>query len=112
MGKSIFIAIAMGMIWGSSFPISQIGILQIGAFPFRFATILVSALVITVFAFPYLKKHINKIDRSDYLKLFLLCIPNIFIVPIINNIPFVLTTVASWTFIIYMIPFFQILFFR
>ncbi|SQD77258.1 DMT family transporter [Moritella yayanosii] len=104
MGKSMLIAIAMGIIWGSSFPISQMGILQIGAFPFRLSTIFVSTLVITAFALPYLKKHINKIDRSDYLKLFILCIPNIFIVPLINNIALGLTTVSSATFIIYMMP--------
>ncbi|MBP3140835.1 DMT family transporter [Aliivibrio fischeri] len=104
MIKTISIAIIMGIIWGSSFPISQIGVLHIGAFPFRFATIFVSTLTMFIFSFSYLKSSLFNLTKQDYFKLFLLCVPNIFLVPLINNISLGLTSVSSATFLIYMMP--------
>lgn len=104
MSKSMVFTLCLALIWGSSFPISQMGIEQLGAIPFRLLTILISTIILFAFICKNLKKTLFNISNVEYLKIGFLAIPNIFIVPLINNITLTYLPISTATFLIYIMP--------
>ncbi|WP_234497923.1 DMT family transporter [Vibrio maritimus] len=104
MSKLSVYTLCLAMIWGSSFPISQLGVEQIGAMPFRVLTILFSTIILIIFTYNKLKASLANVSCMDIVKLSLLAIPNIFIVPMINNISLAYMSVSTATLLIYLMP--------
>lgn len=94
----------MALIWGSNFPISQIGIINIGSTLFRSLALAISSLTLLLFFLKQIRDHIFNLSFDDYKKLIILAIPNIYIVPLLNNISLEYTSISSATFLIYTMP--------
>lgn len=104
MSKSVFLVLCLALIWGSNFAISKVGIEQIGALPFRVFTILISTAVLVAFSYQQLKTYFKTASRNDIKRIGLLSLPNIFLVPMINNISLTYLSITTATILIYMMP--------
>lgn len=102
--KSLLLIAGMALIWGAGLPVSKIGVQTIGAWPFRLACAFISVL----FLYAIFWKSINRIglslDPVLYFKLFIIAVPNVFLVPVLNNIALERLSIADSTSLIYTMP--------
>lgn len=104
MFKAIWLGLGLAFIWGSNFPLSQIGIEQIGSVPYRLATIIISTVILISLSFNELNTYLKKLSLNDCIFIALLAIPNIFLVPLINNISLAYLSITKATILVYMMP--------
>lgn len=102
--KSLLLVALMALIWGAGLPVSKMGVQALGAWPFRLACAVVSvAFLYAVFWRPI--NHAGMaLTPAIYLKLFIIAIPNVFLVPVLNNIALERLSVTDATFLIYTMP--------
>jgi drug/metabolite transporter (DMT)-like permease len=102
--KSLLLIAVMTLIWGAGLPVSKIGVQTLGAWPFRLACAFISVL----FLYAVFWKPVNDIsitlDAMLYLKLFIVAVPNVFLVPILNNIALERLSIFDSTSLIYTMP--------
>lgn len=102
--KSLFLVAAMAIIWGAGLPVSKIGVQALGAWPFRLACAFISVFFLfAIFWKPVYRVGLT-LDTVIYLKLFVIAVPNVFLVPVLNNIALERLSVSDATFLIYTMP--------
>lgn len=102
--KSLLLIAVMALIWGAGLPVSKIGVQALGAWPFRLACAFISVL----FLYAIFWKPVNDLsitlDAMLYLKLFIIAVPNVFLVPVLNNIALERLSISDSTSLIYTMP--------
>lgn len=100
--KSVFFTtFLIAIFWGTGFPVSKIAIEQLGVWPFRFYSAMLSVIVLLIFV---LATNQNKPSIRDLLACIPLGILNMFLVPILNNIALSYTDSAKASVLIYTMP--------
>lgn len=102
--KSLYLTLLMALIWGSSFPVSKIAIDVIGPYAFRMAGSLVSCVITFLIFNKNIRESLTTINLDELLKIFMIAVPNIFLVPTLNSIALHFTSVTNATILIYTMP--------
>lgn len=110
MLKNILIIIIMATIWGTSFPISKLAISEVGPYAFRLSCSIMAIIFIFLFFSKEILSERKNITYQNTWKLFLISVPNIFAVPVLNNIALKYTSVSYASILIYTMPCFTSLF--
>ncbi|EHR8377466.1 EamA family transporter [Escherichia coli] len=110
MLKNILIIIIMATIWGTSFPISKPAISEVGPYAFRLSCSIIAIIFIFLFFSKDILSEIKNITYQNTWRLFLISVPNIFAVPVLNNIALKYTSVSYASILIYTMPCFTSLF--
>ncbi|WP_124363461.1 DMT family transporter [Pseudomonas sp. R3-52-08] len=102
--KSLLLIAGMALIWGAGLPVSKIGVQAMGAWPFRLACASISVL----FLYAIFWNPVNRIGISLepvlYFKFFIIAVPNVFLVPVLNNIALERLSISDSTSLIYTMP--------
>ena len=102
--KSVFLIAVMALIWGAGLPISKLGVQALGAWPFRLACAFISVLFLYAVFWKPVNALSTTLDAMLYLKLFIIAIPNVFLVPVLNNIALEHLSISDSTSLIYTMP--------
>ncbi|AUH00267.1 EamA/RhaT family transporter [Prodigiosinella confusarubida] len=102
--RSLWLTFFMALIWGTSFPVSKIAIDIIGPYAFRVAGSLMSCLVIFIFFNKTIISSFKMIDRSAFIRIFIIAVPNVFLVPTLNSIALHYISVTNATILVYTMP--------
>lgn len=101
--KKLILVILLGIFWGGNFPVSKIALNTIDPYILRVLSCLLSLIVYIVFSYP-IRKSFKKINKEQYIKLFLLSIPIVVIVPLFNLLALTFMNSASAVILIYAMP--------
>lgn len=102
--KSLMLTLLMACIWGAGLPVSKVGVESIGAWPFRLASAIVGVIFLFVIFYRSVVEFSRQIGLGDYLKLLAIAVPNVFLVPVLNNLALERISVTDATFLIYTMP--------
>ncbi|AIS18065.1 hypothetical protein LT40_11980 [Pseudomonas rhizosphaerae] len=102
--KSLLLIVVMALIWGAGLPVSKIGVQTLGAWPFRLACAFISVLFLYAVFWKPVNNLSTTLDPILYLKLFIIAIPNVFLVPVLNNIALERLSISDSTSLIYTMP--------
>ncbi|KMK51584.1 protein PaaC [[Actinobacillus] muris] len=104
MLKSLSLTAIMALIWGSSFPFSKLAIDAIGPMPFRFITLVLSCSILFVLFYKEVSASMAIMDKQNMFKMMVVALPNILLVPTLNNLALYYTSVTNATILIYTMP--------
>lgn len=102
--KNFYMVLVMSLIWGTSFPFSHVIIESIGPYAFRVVSSVVSLLLMFIFFLKPIVKSIRQLNKRECYNLFILAVPNFFLVPTLNSISLKYTSITSATILIYTMP--------
>lgn len=97
--------LVMGVLLGTSFPVSKLAIGELGVWPFRLISSASALLgLLLVFRKELLAFFSAKVELRPLGILALLAIPNIFLVPTLNNVALSLTSASNALILVYIMP--------
>jgi len=97
--------IIMGLLLGTSFPISKFAIAALGVWPFRLISSLSALLGLLVMFRREVRQFLSStMDFRGIRTLVMLAVPNIFLVPTLNNFALSLTSASNAVILVYMMP--------
>lgn len=94
----------MALIWGTSFPVSKMAIDVIGPYAFRMSGSVVSCALIFIIFNKSIIENLENLHLSEFLKLVIIAIPNVFLVPTLNSVALHFTSVTNATILVYTMP--------
>ncbi|AZF53983.1 Permease of the drug/metabolite transporter (DMT) superfamily [Pseudomonas sp. R4-34-07] len=102
--KSLLLVAGMALIWGAGLPVSKVGVQAIGAWPFRLACASISVLFLYAIFWSPVNRIGISLDPVLYFKFFIIAVPNVFLVPVLNNIALERLSISDSTSLIYTMP--------